>query len=134
MGRRGRNLLWFDSGAGATAGVLMVALHGWLVELHQLPSAALWCMAAANIGYASYSESLALRASQLNRLPRVAVDLLVFANVAWGLVCVGLLLGNWATVTTWGIAHLVFEGAFVAGLGLVEFRVVRPETLSPQRS
>lgn len=123
---RARNLLWFDCGAGATAGALMIALHGWLEGLHRLPSTALWFMAAANIGYASYSGSLALRASRERQLPRWAIDVLVFANVAWGLVCVGLLLGNWGTVTTWGIVHLVFEGAFVAGLGLVEFRVVRP--------
>ncbi|MCA9647073.1 MAG: hypothetical protein H6718_12415 [Polyangiaceae bacterium] len=90
-------------------------------------------MAAANLGYASYSGSLALRVSRVSQLPRLAVDLLVFANVAWGFVCVGLLLGNWATVTVWGIAHLIFEGAFVAGLGLVEFRVVRPEATSSQR-
>ncbi len=121
-------MLWVDSGAGATAGILVLLLHSWLVELHQLPASWVWLIGAANLGYACYSGSLALRASTARRVPRVAVDGLILANFTWTFVCAGMLLGHWSRVSSWGIAHLLGEGAFVAALAALELRVVRPET------
>lgn len=121
-------MLWVDAGAGGVAGLLILALHSWLVALHQLPSALVWLIGAANVGYACYSGSLALRASRARRVPRLAVNLLIAANFAWTFVCAGMLLSHWSVVSPWGVAHLLAEGAFVAGLATLEFRVVRPET------
>jgi hypothetical protein len=73
-----RHLLWIDCTAGALAGILVLALSGWLAPLEGLPREVLLFTGAMNLVYASYSCSLVLR----RRRPLLLVTL-VAANLAW---------------------------------------------------
>ena len=113
-----RRLLWIDCTAGAAVGVAVLALAGWLSALYGLPRPLVVLMGVANLAYASFSFSLAVR----RRRPRVLLLALVGANVAWGLLCVRWAVLHAATATPLGMATLLGEGLFVAGLGLLEWR------------
>lgn len=113
-----RNLLWIDSGAALLAGVVMLALSGWLSELYALPRPLLVAMGAANLAYGTYSGALASRA----RRPYGLLVLLVAANATWAVLC-GLAAVRLAgSASAFGLAHLVGEGLFVAGLAALEWR------------
>lgn len=113
-----RNLLWADCIAGAVAGVMVLMFSGWLSTLHGLPRELLLANAAANLLYASYSFSLARRPTR----PRASINLLVFANLAWAVVCLGLVGVFAESATVFGIGHLVAEAVFVGGLAGLEWR------------
>jgi hypothetical protein len=113
-----RNLLWIDSGAALLAGVVVLALSGWLSELYALPRPLLLVMGAVNLAYGTYSGSLARRARRPYRL----IVLLVAANATWAVLC-GLAAVSLAdTASMFGLAHLVGEGLFVGGLAALEWR------------
>ena len=113
-----RNLLWVDCIAGALAGATVLMFSGWLSGLHALPRELLLLNGAVNLLYASYSFSLARRA----RRPRSLINLLVFANLAWAVVCLWL-VGIFAGSASWfGIGHLVAEAVFVGGLAGLQWR------------
>lgn len=129
-----RNLLWVDCIAGALAGVVVLALSGWLSGVHGLPRELLLFNGAVNLLYASYSFSLARRQTR----PRSLIGLLAFANLAWAVVCLWL-AGRFAgSATVFGIGHLLGEAIFVGGLGALEWRwrerlLVRQDTAAPHR-
>jgi hypothetical protein len=110
-----RHLLWVDCIAGGLVGLGMLLLRDWLVLLYELPPSILIVMALANLLYASFSFSLARRPTR----PRSLLIVLASANIAWGVLCLGLLAAGPSGV---GAALLVFEAIFVAGLGLLEAR------------
>jgi hypothetical protein len=113
-----KKLLWIDCIAGALAGVAVLMLSGWLSGLHALPRELLLFNGAVNVLYAAYSFSLARRSTR----PRALIDLLVMANLAWAVVCVGL-VGRFAgSASVFGIAHLAGEAIFVGGLAALEWR------------
>ena len=113
-----KNLLWVDCIAGALAGVTVLMLSGWLSSLHGLPRELLLLNGVVNVLYASYSFSLAVRA----RRPRSLINLLVFANLAWAVVCLWLVGVFAGSATVFGIGHLVGEAVFVGGLAGLEWR------------
>ena len=113
-----RHLLWIDSGAGLGAGVVVLALSGWLSEVYGLPRALLLGMGAANLAYGTYSGTLARRA----RRPRGLLLLLVVANGAWAVLCVVLAVRLAHSASAFGLAHLAGEGLFVGGLAALEWR------------
>lgn len=112
-----RNLLWVDCTAGATVGVVVLAASGWLSRLEGLPQAVLLFTGAVNLLYACYSFSLAVRAERT----MAQIKLLVFANLAWAPVCLGLALRFREHGTAFGFAHLIGEAVFVAGLAALEW-------------
>jgi hypothetical protein len=113
-----KNLLWIDCIAGALAGVLVLMWSGWLSNLHALPREMLLLNGGANLLYASFSFSLAVRA----RRPRTLINVLVLANLSWALVCLCLAVTFAGSATVFGIAHLVGEAIFVGGLAGLEWR------------
>jgi hypothetical protein len=113
-----RHLLWIDSGAGLLAGVVMLALSGWLSELYALPRPLLVAMGVANLAYGTYSGTLARRA----RRPRGLLVLLVAANATWAVLCMLAAVRLADTASAFGLAHLVGEGLFVGGLAALEWR------------
>jgi hypothetical protein len=112
------NVLWADCTAAALAGVAVLALSGWLAELHALPQELLLFIGAVNLAYACYSFSLAIR----SRRPKWSIHLLVFANVCWTVVCLALAVVFAGSATVFGLGHLVGEAAFVGGLAGLEWR------------
>jgi hypothetical protein len=114
-----RKLLWVDCTAAALAGVAVLALSGWLSRLYGLPRNLLLFIGGVNLLYGCYSFSLARRA----RRPRYLINLLVFANLAWAVVCVGLAVGVfWAHATPFGFGQLIGEAFFVGGLAALEWK------------
>ena len=113
-----KKLLWIDCGAGALAGVAMLALGGWLSGLYGLPRRLLLFMGAVNLLYASYSFTLATR----SRRPRPLIHLLVFANLGWTAVCLVLAAVFARSASVFGIGHLVGEALFVGTLASLEWK------------
>ena len=112
-----RRLLWVDCTAGALVGVAVLSLSGWLSGLHALPRELLLFTGAVNLVYASYSLSLAVRAER----PMYLINLLVFANLAWAVVCLSLAVAFSGSATPFGVGHLVGEAVFVGGLAALEW-------------
>ena len=54
-------LLWIDSGAALTVGVLVLSFAPWLSRLYGLPNPAVIGMGVTNVAYGIYSFSLARR-------------------------------------------------------------------------
>jgi len=73
---------------------------------------------AVNLLYASTSFSLVIQHERTRR--RLAI--LVIANLAWALVCVGLLITFATTATPFAFLHLGGEAVYVATLAVLEWR------------
>lgn len=114
-----RNLLWVDSRAALLAGVLTLLLASWLAPWYGLPTALLQLIAAANLAYGGFSSWLLARPRPR---PAVLIHTLVVANAAWALAC--LLIAGWmfASISAFGLAHLLLEAGFVGGLAVQEWR------------
>lgn len=111
-------LLWVDCTAGALVGLLVLAFGAGLSRLHRLPYEVLLVLGVANLLYAAYSFSLARRADR----SVLQVQILVGVNAAWAVVCAGIVVRFWDSISGFGIAHLVGEALFVAGLARLEWR------------
>ena len=112
-----RRLLWVDCTAGAIVGVVVIAFSEWLSRLEGLPREVLLFTGVVNMLYACYSFSLAVRVERTMPL----IKLLVFANLAWVPVCLGLAMFFREQATPFGFAHLVGEAIFVGGLAVLEW-------------
>ncbi|MEO0857851.1 MAG: hypothetical protein AAFY55_13490 [Bacteroidota bacterium] len=113
-----RNLLWIDCSGALAVGVLVLALSGWLADLHGLPRSVLLFTGVMNLVYGSFSLSLARRTVR----PKPLLSLLASANMAWPLVCIALVVLHRATIGPTGLLHLLGEAIYVGGLGFVEWR------------
>lgn len=121
-----KHLLWMDCTAGALAGVVMLVLRDWLAGLYGLPTDLLVFIGVANVLYASYSFSLAMRRT---RTP-LSLNTLIIANGVWALVCAGLAVLWAGTASLFGLAHLLVEALFVGGLARLEW-TWRAQLLTP---
>ncbi len=123
-----KHLLWIDCIAGALAGVAMLLLVDWFAALYGMPTDLLVFIGVANVLYASYSFSLAIRRTRTPLL----LNALIVANSVWALLCVGLAV-RWAgTATLFGMAHLLAEALFVGRLASLEWKW-RGLLLAPSR-
>lgn len=113
-----KNILWIDCAAGALAGVITLLLSAWLSALYAIPEDILLFIGAANLLYACYSFSLAIRSQR----PESLVKLLVLANATWSLVCIGIIAKHAGTVTLLGSLHIVGEAIFVGRLAFLEWK------------
>ena len=125
MNRRARSILWLDAGAGFAVGVAVLALRAWVARLTGFPPGLVLLIGAANLAYASYSGTLALRASRGKVPSRRAIEVLVAANLMWSVVCVVIIAATVRFATPYGIAYVGLEGVFVAVLAAAEVRWVR---------
>jgi len=113
-----KRLLWVDCTAAVLVGIAVLGLSGWLSHVHALPRELLLFTGAVNVLYGSYSFSLAVRSER----PMYLIKLLVFANLAWAVVCLGLAAAFLGAATVFGLAHLIGEAIFVGGLASLEWR------------
>ncbi len=121
-----KHLLWIDCIAGALAGVAVLLLLDWLAALYGMPRELLVFIGVANVLYASYSFSLAVRRTRSPDL----LNALIVANGVWALVCIGMAV-RWAgTASLFGLAHLLAEALFVGGLARLEW-TWRAQLLTP---
>jgi hypothetical protein len=104
---------------GAIGGVLVLSLRGWLTGLYGLPDGLLVVIGLANVAYSGVSFTLAMSARG-GRVPFLWA--VAAANMAWAVVCF-VLAAVWAgEASPFGLAHLIGEGVFVGGLGVLEWR------------
>jgi hypothetical protein len=113
-----RQLVRLDGFAALSSGGFVLALTQTLAGLSGIPVSTLHNMALVSLVYAAYSLSLAT----FTDLPRRAIQILVVANSAWALVCLGVLWIHNAAATPFGYAYMIGEAAFVAGLAYLESR------------
>lgn len=132
MHRRARALLWLDGSAACVAGVVVLALHDALAQLHGFSRALVLFIGAVNLAYSCYSGTLAVRASRGHTPTRRAIDILVAANLAWAAVCAAIVAVTADTASIFGLAHVGLEGLFVGALAGLEYRRVRPFVRSPE--
>lgn len=116
--RLARSLLWIDSRAGLAVGASMLALFPWLTELYGLPRVLLISTGIANVTYGTYSFVLERRAER----PHNLLMLLVVANFMWSVLCFGMVFLFATSAQLLGTAVLMFEGAFVGVLAMLEWR------------
>lgn len=116
---RARQLIRVDWIAGTVAGVLVLALHGWLTELYQLPGELLLVIGLANLSYASLSFTLAQR-TRGDRVPFLRV--VAVANVLWAVGCIVMALVWAGRASVFGMCELIGEAFFVGSLGVMEWR------------
>lgn len=133
MNRRAKALLYLDGGAGLAAGIFMLVLHEWLARLHHVAPTTVLAIGAVNLAYGCYSGTLALRNALGHAPSRFAIDVLIAGNACWPLVCVGVLVWAWSSISVYGVAHLALEAVFVGGLAVAEYLWLRPFT-SPRSS
>ncbi|MEZ6186672.1 MAG: hypothetical protein R3F62_16885 [Planctomycetota bacterium] len=121
-----RRLPTIDACCAAGAGVLMLALHPWIAELYGLTPRFVLTLGAVNLSYASFGTAFTLSRGR----PPWLLYTLIGANLLWTCVCVALAVSYWDQAGRLGRLHLLGEGAFVGGLGLLEWRC-RSAILAP---
>jgi hypothetical protein len=126
--KRGRQMLWLDAGAGALAGVLLLAFRDSLAAWFGFAVELVSFNAIANLAYASYSGTLAALTALDIAPPRRSLTLLVIANAAWIIVCIGILSQVWTSGTALGRGYLALEAMFVGTLAFAEYRAFRAVT------
>lgn len=112
-----KNLLWVDSTAGLFVGMAVLLLSEWLTSLYALPRGLLLFTAVANVIYGAYSLTLAVRPVRSRR----SIEVLVFANGAWAVMCCALASIFVRSATILGMGHLLVEAVFVAALARLEW-------------
>ncbi|WP_145200360.1 hypothetical protein [Planctomycetes bacterium Poly30] len=111
-------LLWVDGLGGLLAGVLVLLAFRWLSALHGLPERWILVVAAVNLTYGGLATYLARRRHR----PVRWIGALAGANVFWMVGCLGIVFWHRGSITMYGVAHLIAEGAYVGGLGAWEWR------------
>ena len=113
-----QRILWIDGIAALSAGVLALVFGGFLADLYALPRQLITFVGAVNLAYSTYSLTLA---SQRRRRTAYIVGL-ASANGLWACVCAGLVIRFRNEAGALGLAVILFEGVFVAGLAVLEWR------------
>lgn len=114
----GRQLLWVDGLAAATAGTVVLLALDELSALHRLPPEFLARTGWVNLAYAAFSLSLAARRER----PLALIALLVLANALWALACARWAFAFSGAASGFGLAHLLGEASFVGTLAALEWR------------
>ena len=120
-------ILWIDCLGGLFAGIAMLSLAGWISKLESLPIEFVVGMGCANLAYGTYSVWVTLSRPRSQR----KIEILAASNVAWLFVCLAIVVKHRGGLSPLGNLHVVGEGVYVAGLGIVEWRLrkrlVRPK-------
>jgi len=126
VNHRALTILRVDSGAGLSVGIIVLLFGEWLSNLYQLPGETVRLIGFANVLYGCYSGSIVVAASSGRSVSRAVINGLIVGNLAWAPVCAIVLLVHWSQVSAAGAIVLVGEALFVATLGALELRYVRP--------
>lgn len=111
-----RRLLCIDAIAAGSAGVLLLALRGWLAGFYGFADAQLWVMAIVSLCYCAFGSFVLTRRELQLGLVRV----LFTANFAWACVCMIAVPVLSGTATSFGLVALLLEALFVGGLAWLE--------------
>lgn len=122
-----RNVLRLDALSCLACGALQVALAprmaGWLA----LPQPLVAYTGEFLLAWAA----LVFLISTRQPIPRGAVWLLIAGNLAWGLACVALLLGNAVQPSALGIGYIMLQALAVGLMAELQFISLRRQVLQP---
>lgn len=110
-------ILWIDCIGGMTAGIVVTLFHAWFSDFYGLPVMFIVFVGVMNFAYGMFSFSLAIREIR----PFWLFCILVIGNILWGILCVVWVFKYLNTASIFGLAHLILEAVFVAGLGVFEW-------------
>jgi len=111
-------IFWIDGFSGLAGGIFMLSLRTFLADLYALPLRLITIIGLVNMVYATFGLWLASRKQR----SLVLVSALAIANGSWTVVCIGLAITFGRSAHVIGIGHILFEGAYVATLGTIEWR------------
>jgi len=111
------NILWIDCLGGLVVGIVVLLLYKLISSWDGLPVVIVIAMGLANVVYGAYSLYVTTR----NQRSVLLVNILAIANMAWLFFCVLIVCLHWEQITLFGIAHVIGEGIYVAGLGITEW-------------
>lgn len=111
-------IFWVDGLAALTAGAFVLVARNLLAELYVLPLSLITFVGIVNIGYSALGLTLATK----RRRGVALIASLAAANYFWACVCAFLAIHFASDARPLGLAHILFEGAFVAALATVEWR------------
>nr|WP_295873525.1 hypothetical protein [uncultured Chitinophaga sp.] len=115
-----KKILWADFALGSGTAVIGLAAYPVLAPFLGLPVSLVVLVSAVTLLYALVALWLATR-----RSPAVGrVRLLMYANVFWTLVSIGLVIGYITGATVFGAVFLVLQVVVVGGLALLESRCI----------
>ena len=112
-------ILWLDCIGGLVVGTVVLIFASLLSDWEGLPKTTVQFMAIANLAYGSYSFYVTTRRQR----PLSLVTILSVANIVWLPVCIVIVALFANQITGLGMLHLLGEGLYVAGLGVVEWRM-----------
>jgi hypothetical protein len=118
-----RLALRLDALASGTLGLVALPGAAALAEPLGLPTALL---VPVGIFLLVYATALWLLASR-PRINRRAAGVVVVGNLVWAADSVGLLLGDWLSPTTLGVAVIAAQAAAVAGFAVLQWAGLRRE-------
>lgn len=115
-----KKILWADFALGSGTAVIGLAAYPVLAPFLGLPVSLVVLVSVVTLLYALVALWLATR-----RSPAVGrVRLLMYANVFWTLVSIGLVIGYITGATVFGAVFLVLQVVVVGGLALLESRCI----------
>jgi len=112
-------ILWVDCLGGLAVGLIVFVFCRLISEWQNLPLKVVLLMGAANLIYGCYSLYVTTRKQR----PSGLVKLLSIANMVWLLVCSAIVVMYWSQISLFGMANVIGEGIYVAGLGFVEWKM-----------
>jgi hypothetical protein len=124
-----RFLLALDAACCLVGAVVLVAAAGMLAPRLALPEALLQGAGVVLLPWVAF---LAWGASR-ERPAKATVLVVVGLNLAWALVSVGVLVVGWLTPNTLGVAVVVVQAAFGAGIAVLQARAL-PTAIPARRS
>lgn len=110
-------LLWTDCIGGLTVGALVLSVHQFLSRIEGFPAFVIIFIGTANLAYGSFSLFVTTR----NPRPIGLIKALAVANIAWLIVCLGIVFWWFKSATVVGILLVLGEGIYVASLGILEW-------------
>jgi hypothetical protein len=116
-----KKLLWADTVAGGGTAIAGLLLYPVLVDFLGLPANLIVIIAAITLAYALMALRLALQSMPSTLLLRV----LVYANWAWTMISVVLLICYIADATLLGAAFLLLQVVVVGMLAWLEGRHIQ---------
>lgn len=121
-----RRVLWADAASGVGTALLHWEFADVLAPVLGLPVSLLQWSGLALVGFVLFISWIASR----RNIPAGLVWVLIAANTAWVLGCVGLLASSLVVPTTLGIAFLIVQAVAVGVLAELEWigvRKIQPE-------
>jgi hypothetical protein len=119
-----RMTLLLDAVASGATALLVLAATGILAELLALPAVLLRGAGLVLIPYVAFVGYLGMR----DRAPRVAVWIVIVANVAWAAASLLLLVSGWVAPSALGYAFVIGQALVVAAFGELQYVALRRQT------